>query len=353
MKRILCLTVMIIMTFGVLNVAAAGDADNVIVKLDGEVIDCESYGAPAMIINNRTMVPLRAIFEALGAEVEWDKETRTAFGTKGMIETEFTVDSDTYYICGVPFSLDTPPVIREDRTLVPLRAISESFGCGVEWNGKTYTVSLTSVEFEQIEEEGFVYYGEVVEGMANGYGYAQWDDGSKYVGNWENDKIHGEGTFYDAEGNKFEGEFKDGERNGNGTMYYANGDEFEGEWKYGVKHGQGTMLWASGAKYEGAWEYGVRHGKGVYYWTNGDKYEGEFKNDARHGQGTYNYTSGAKYEGEWKNGVKHGQGTAYYANGDKYEGAWSNDLKHGKGTMYYENGEKESGTWENGTYKKK
>jgi hypothetical protein len=114
--------------------------DNATMNVGGtdNVID-----VPPMIINDRTMVPLRAIFEALGADVQWDGDTRTITGTKGDTTITMQIDSLTMTKNGAESALDTPPQIVSDRTLVPVRAIAESFDCQVDWDGDTRTVTIS------------------------------------------------------------------------------------------------------------------------------------------------------------------------------------------------------------------
>ncbi len=112
------------------------------VNINGERIwmdDCLPY-----IKNNRTMVPMRAIFEALGAEVSWDDATKTAIGVKDGIEVKITIGENVLYKNGEAIELDAPAEITNDRTMVPVRAISEAFGCTVEWNNETKTVEITN-----------------------------------------------------------------------------------------------------------------------------------------------------------------------------------------------------------------
>ena len=98
---------------------------------------------PAQIINDRTMVPLRAIFEALGATVEWNNETRTVTSEKGDTKISLTIDDTNLYVNGEAKVLDVPAQIVNDRTMVPARAIAEAYGCKVEWDGETRTVTIT------------------------------------------------------------------------------------------------------------------------------------------------------------------------------------------------------------------
>ena len=106
--------------------------------------DLVQTDVPPTIVDGRTMVPMRAIFEALGAEVDWDGETRTATGTLGdhtvviqVGETEALVDGETR-------TLDVPAQIIQNRTMVPARFISEALGCTVAWDGATQTAAVAN-----------------------------------------------------------------------------------------------------------------------------------------------------------------------------------------------------------------
>ncbi|MCD8181614.1 MAG: hypothetical protein LUF26_09105 [Firmicutes bacterium] len=99
---------------------------------------------PAQIIDDRTMVPLRAIFEALGASVEWDGDTQTVTSVKGDITVKLTIGENAIYKNGVATELDVAGQIVDDRTLVPVRAIAESFDSDVAWDADTQTVTITA-----------------------------------------------------------------------------------------------------------------------------------------------------------------------------------------------------------------
>ena len=98
---------------------------------------------PPTIINDRTMLPLRAIFEALGAMVSWDEETKTVFAVNGDIVIAMQIGQEVMYVNGERVELDSPSVIVDDRTLVPVRAIAEAFGNKVTYDGETKTVTIT------------------------------------------------------------------------------------------------------------------------------------------------------------------------------------------------------------------
>lgn len=90
----------------------------------------------------RTMVPLRTIFEALGAGVQWDGGSRTITAVKDSREIKLVIDGAAY-INGATVNLDVPAKIISDRTVVPLRFVSEALGCTVAWDEYSKTVTIT------------------------------------------------------------------------------------------------------------------------------------------------------------------------------------------------------------------
>ncbi len=122
--------------------APSAPADDTIkVLLNGTAIDFADV-AP-QIINDRTMVPLRAIFEALGAEVAWDDATKTVTAVKDDVTIKMTIGAASFTRNDETVALDSPATIVDSRTLVPVRAIAESFGSEVGWVAETKTVTIT------------------------------------------------------------------------------------------------------------------------------------------------------------------------------------------------------------------
>jgi len=111
------------------------------VELDGEQLE---FDVPPMIVNDRTMVPFRAIFEALEMEVEWDDVNRVAIGENENFRIELPIGSYTAYVNGEPVALDSPAMIYGGRTLVPVRFIAEATGANVDWNPETQTVMIST-----------------------------------------------------------------------------------------------------------------------------------------------------------------------------------------------------------------
>lgn len=90
------------------------------------------------------------------------------------------------------------------------------------------------------------YVGQVKNGMANGYGVAILDTGSRYQGDWKNDQRHGEGTFYWPDGEYYEGSYVDDRRKGRGTYHWPNGEKYVGQWEADKRNGQGTFYGEDG-----------------------------------------------------------------------------------------------------------
>lgn len=109
------------------------------VRLDGRKVYFDQLPS---IVNDRTLVPLRAIFEALDAEVAWDGATRTVTATKGDTVVVLTIDSTTPTVNGETQTLDAPAMIINSRTMVPARFVAQSFGAVVDWDGATRTVII-------------------------------------------------------------------------------------------------------------------------------------------------------------------------------------------------------------------
>ena len=96
------------------------------------------------IADSRTLVPLRAVCEAIGLGVEWNGEFRQITITDGSKILVLEIDGTTMTVDGEPVALDTPPCIVNDRTMIPIRAIAEAFGCTVEWDGASRTVRIAT-----------------------------------------------------------------------------------------------------------------------------------------------------------------------------------------------------------------
>ena len=125
--------------WGELFLTINGERDDILVNLNGRTL---SFDVPPMIINDRTMVPFRTILEALGATVEYQEDGQYITATQGDTVITMQIDNPVAAVNGAEVTLDSPPVIVEGRTLVPVRFISESLSAVVDWNAETRVVSI-------------------------------------------------------------------------------------------------------------------------------------------------------------------------------------------------------------------
>ncbi|NLV22472.1 MAG: MBL fold metallo-hydrolase [Syntrophomonadaceae bacterium] len=111
------------------------------VVLNGQQL---TFDVPPVIDDGRTLVPLRTIFESLGADVNWDVSTSTVTAKRDNTTISLQIGNATAYKNGSGIKLDVPAKLVENRTMVPLRFVSEALGCSVSWNPTNYIVEITS-----------------------------------------------------------------------------------------------------------------------------------------------------------------------------------------------------------------
>jgi len=147
-KRVSVLLVFVIMLSLIITPVYAQEQDLVKVTVDGILIE---FDVPPTIVSGRTLVPLRAIFEALGVEPIWNGETRTVTANKGDTTVILPIGSKHATVRGNQIELDVPATIINGRTLVPARFIAESLGATVGWDGETRTVIINSTVTNTVE----------------------------------------------------------------------------------------------------------------------------------------------------------------------------------------------------------
>lgn len=102
------------------------------------------FDVPAQIINGRAMVPMRTIFEALGASVYWDNGNKKVIATKNSINLQMQIGSNVYYLNDVAKVCNPEIRMIAGRTMVPLRIVAESLQCKVDYDVNTNCVMLDS-----------------------------------------------------------------------------------------------------------------------------------------------------------------------------------------------------------------
>lgn len=111
------------------------------VTLDGQKLQ---FSVAPVIDNGTTLVPLRTIFEAMGASVSWDQNSQTAKAVKGNIKVVLKVGSLSPTINGQVKKLDVPAKIINGSTMAPLRFVGEAFGGSVGWDQGSQTITILS-----------------------------------------------------------------------------------------------------------------------------------------------------------------------------------------------------------------
>ena len=108
---------------------------------------------PPQIINGHTMVPVRTIFEGVGARVSWDADTKTITGKKGSTIVTMQVDSNIVTVDGESKTIEAAPVIIDGRTLAPVRYVAEAFGGRVDWNPDTKVANIRTYKNKEAVTE--------------------------------------------------------------------------------------------------------------------------------------------------------------------------------------------------------
>ncbi|MEN6643006.1 MAG: copper amine oxidase N-terminal domain-containing protein [Armatimonadia bacterium] len=124
---------------GLLLLAMTAGTAAIQVELNGSPL---ALSAQPISVVNRTMVPMRSIFEALGAYVQWNQSTQTVMATRQDTSVQLTLGELAAVVNGQSVALDVPAMMYRGSTMVPLRFVSESLGADVRWSDARQTVSI-------------------------------------------------------------------------------------------------------------------------------------------------------------------------------------------------------------------
>lgn len=115
--------------------------DSITVYIDDEILE---FDVAPKIVNGRTMVPMRKIFEYFGADVKWYDYNKSIYAECGYLNIQMQIDNYEMKINQKPLTLDAAPIIDNGRTLVPLRAVAEAFSAKVDWIQESQTVKIST-----------------------------------------------------------------------------------------------------------------------------------------------------------------------------------------------------------------
>jgi len=159
--KLLIFVVMLVSTFACSSVAFADNSSDIVVslqindpimELNGVETEIDlGRGTKPIVMHGRTLVPIRAIIEAFGGEVGWDGSSRSVLLTLGDDTIKLGINSNVAYLNDSAKVIDVAPTIINNRTMLPIRFVAESFNLGVAWNGNTKTVSIIRNRFDDNE----------------------------------------------------------------------------------------------------------------------------------------------------------------------------------------------------------
>lgn len=158
MKRITMWLLMAAMVISVMGTSAveAGSFDDITVFVDGEQV---IFDTKPIIRDSRTLVPVRGVFEKLGATVDWNSQTNQVIVKDDIMELLLQIGNDAVLVDGEVNFLDTRSMIIDDRTMVPLRFIAETLGYKVSWNGVTHRIDIETQELVKDTDKGLPTVG--------------------------------------------------------------------------------------------------------------------------------------------------------------------------------------------------
>ncbi len=145
MKKTLCVVIALILTLSALPVFSL---DPITITLDGKLLQTP---VEPMIVNDSTMVPFRVIFEALKMDVNWSDTLKKVYAMNDEKTVILTIGSDKMLVNTELKTLPATPFISNGHTLVPVRAISEAMGCDVDWDGEKRRVILKTEGYVEPE----------------------------------------------------------------------------------------------------------------------------------------------------------------------------------------------------------
>ena len=114
-------------------------SDTPYIEFDGNIL---GFDEPPIIEDGSTLVPMRFLFEQIGADVEWDSKTQTATAMLDNKAVTFSIDNVNARINNKSAKMDVPARLVNGKTMVPLRFLSENMGYDVDWDADSRTAII-------------------------------------------------------------------------------------------------------------------------------------------------------------------------------------------------------------------
>ena len=116
--------------------------DNPVMYVNGAEVYVDETGSAPRIVDGRTLLPIRAVVENLGGGVEWNDAEQSATINYNGNTIVYTIGSNTVVVNGQAQTLDSAPELINDRTMIPIRATMENLGIQIEWSDPTRTATI-------------------------------------------------------------------------------------------------------------------------------------------------------------------------------------------------------------------
>ncbi|MGC5325098.1 copper amine oxidase N-terminal domain-containing protein [Brevibacillus sp. SYSU BS000544] len=152
--------------FGIQKGSAAEEQKIVTVVIDGQVVKMQ--GQEAVLIGETVYVPVIAVFEKLGINIEWDKLTKTLYGYQSdSLRIEMNSYSDTGKLDGQRFLMDQPPIIMNETIMVPSTLITQLLKYGIEYDHLSHLLKINTDQI--VEVDPYASYQKVMKEITQKY----------------------------------------------------------------------------------------------------------------------------------------------------------------------------------------
>ncbi|MCD8215486.1 MAG: hypothetical protein LUC97_07600 [Clostridiales bacterium] len=336
MRRLIALILCVFMASG-FGVMAFADQE-ITIYVNGSIVQSE---VKPVVVNGNTLIPIRPVAEAMGCTVTWLAEEQGVLIESQNVTLSMLIDDDIVYTKNTESNdkimqfLAVAPMIINGSAYIPMRAMVESLGGDVTWDGETKTIYVTYDSSTAV---------------------------NKYSSSTGTGRAILSGALENAENGEYTGDMKNGLPDGTGTLTYTdeNGGVvvFEGKWSEGDAVSGSLQYTSDTTSYIFEGDIETQEGQLILYVEDGGVqygYEGGFNANGFNGYGEYAYLlngeEGFMYKGEYADGVKSGTGTYTYKSSEisyVYEGEFKDDNFHGSGKVTFDDGSVLYGIFENG-----
>jgi hypothetical protein len=132
--------------------ACTAFAQDITVTLNGNIVDFPNQ--QPTIVDGRTLIPLRGVFDNMGYSIDWDGDTKTVTLEKDGSRISIQIGEAALYIDGSPVTIDVPAQIINGSTMIPMRAVADATGAKVLWDGDTKIATIVDADLIDTTPQG-------------------------------------------------------------------------------------------------------------------------------------------------------------------------------------------------------